>query len=60
MKTLDAAALAKIVSTESSPEKQWLAEHDGEYDDLIYLEEQGRVEAKIIGCMLGHYREGAL
>lgn len=53
MKTLDAAALAEAISRQSSPEKQWLAEHDGEYDDLIYLEKQGQAEAKIIGCMLG-------
>lgn len=53
MKTLDAATIAHAISSPTSPERQWIAEHDGEYDDLIYLEEQGQAEAKIIGCMLG-------
>lgn len=53
MKTLDAATIAHTISSPTSPERQWIAEHDGEYDDLVHLENQGQAEAKIIGCMLG-------
>lgn len=57
MKTLDATAIAHAISSPTSPQKQWIAEHDGEYDDLVYLDEKGRAESKAIGCMLGSYKE---
>lgn len=53
MKTLDAVALMKKLSERSEADQQWLDEHEGEFDDLVYEEHQGKKEAVALGCMVG-------
>lgn len=53
IRTLDAVALMKKLSERSEVDRQWLDEHEGEFDDLVYEEHQGKKEAAAMGCMVG-------
>lgn len=48
VKTLNAVALIKKLR-----ERKKLAKNDGEFDDLVYEEHQGKKEAAAMGCMVG-------
>lgn len=48
VKTLDAVALIKKLREREKPTK-----NDGEFDDLVYEEHQGKKEAAAMGCMVG-------
>ena len=48
VKTLNAVALIKKLRERKEP-----AENDGEFDDLVYEEHQGKKEAAAMGCMVG-------
>lgn len=48
VKTLNAVALIKKLRERKEP-----AENDGEFDDLVYEEHQGKREAAAMGCMVG-------
>ena len=48
VKTLDAVALIKKLREREKP-----AKNDGEFDDLVYEEHQGKKEAAAMGCMVG-------
>lgn len=48
VKTLDAVALIKKLREWKEP-----AKNDGEFDDLVYEEHQGKKEAAAMGCMVG-------
>lgn len=53
IKTLDAVALMKALKTKSPKDKEWLEEHEGEFDDLVYETHQGQREAIAMGLMVG-------
>lgn len=53
MKTLDAATTIKKLKEKSRSDQEWLDEHDGEFDDLIYEESMGREQSWNDGSMLG-------
>lgn len=53
MKTLDAVALIKRLKARRKPDQEWLDEHDGEFDDLVYEESVGREQSRLDGSMLG-------
>lgn len=57
MKVLDSIPLIKMAKDKTAEEKEFLAQHDGEYDDLVQMRTQGVEEAKAQGCMLGHWKE---
>lgn len=48
VKTLNAVALIKKLREREKP-----AKNDGEFDDLVYEEYQGKKEAAAMGCMVG-------
>ena len=48
VKTLNAVALIKKLRERKKP-----ARNDGEFDDLVYEEHQGKREAAAMGCMVG-------
>lgn len=53
MKTLDAVTMIKKLKERSRSDQEWLDEHDGEFDDLVYEESVGRRESWEQGSMLG-------
>lgn len=53
IRTLDAVALMKKLSERSEVDQQWLDEHEGEFDDLVYEESVGRGQSWEQGSMLG-------
>ena len=57
MKVLDSIPLIKMAKDKTAEEKEFLAQHDGEYNDLVQMRAQGVEEAKAQGCMLGHWKE---
>ena len=59
MKTLDSIPLIKMSKDKTAEEKEFLAQHENEYDDLVQMRAQGVKEAKAQGCMLGYWKEGA-
>lgn len=59
MKVLDSIPLIKMAKDKTAEEKEFLAQHENEYDDLVQMRSQGAKEAKAQGCMLGYWKEGA-
>lgn len=59
MKILDSIPLIKMAKDKTTEEKEFLAQHENEYDDLVQMRIQGVKEAKAQGCMLGYWKEGA-
>ena len=59
MKVLDSIPLIKMAKDKTAEEKEFLAQHENEYDDLVQVRSQGVKEAKAQGCMLGYWKEGA-
>lgn len=57
MRTLDAVELVERCRYPRQADKEWLEEHRDELDDLIYREYEGRVEAKVQGCVFGSRKE---
>ena len=53
MRTLDAVSLIKRLKVRRKPDQEWLDEHDGEFDDLVYEESVGREQSRLDGSMLG-------
>ena len=43
MKVLDSIPLIKMAKDKTAEEKEFLAQHDGEYDDLVQMRAQGVV-----------------
>lgn len=60
MKVIDSIPLIKMAKDKTAEQKEWLAEHEGEYDDLVQMRAKGREEAKVIGCMFGYWKESGL
>lgn len=53
VRTLDAVALMRKLSERSEADQQWLDEHEGEFDDLVYEESVGRDQSWAQGSMVG-------
>lgn len=53
MKTLDSLPLVKASRIRSKSDQEFIDEHDGEFDDLVYEESVGRRESWEQGSMLG-------